>query len=291
MRASPWQDFGSFEPKKTKMSEKSVTEEASYYDNLEHMSVLELLRNMNREDRKVPEAVGNAIPQIEPLVEEIVDRFERGGRLFYIGAGTSGRLGVLDASECPPTYGVPHDWVIGLIAGGDGAFRKAVEFAEDDMEQAWKDLSEYNINTNDVLVGIAASGRTPYVIGGLMKANENGILTGCITCNKGSKVAEVSKYPIEVIVGSEFVTGSTRMKSGTAQKLVLNMISTSVMVKLGRVRGNKMVDMQLTNEKLVNRGTLMIANELGVDNELAKKLLMEHQSVRKAVDAYRSSGQ
>ena len=291
MRASLWQDFGSFEPKKTKMSEKSVTEQASYYDNLEHMSVLELLRNMNREDKKVPEAVGDAIPQIEPLVEEIVDRFERGGRLFYIGAGTSGRLGVLDASECPPTYGVPHDWVIGLIAGGDGAFRKAVEFAEDDMEQAWKDLSEYNINTNDVLVGIAASGRTPYVIGGLMKANENGILTGCITCNKGSKVAEVSKYPIEVIVGSEFVTGSTRMKSGTAQKLVLNMISTSVMVKLGRVRGNKMVDMQLTNEKLVNRGTLMIANELGVDNELAKKLLMEHQSVRKAVDAYRSSGQ
>ena len=272
-----------------KMSDKSVTEQASYYDNLEHMSVLELLKNMNREDMKVPEAVGEAIPQIEPLVEEIVDRFERGGRLFYIGAGTSGRLGVLDASECPPTYGVPHDWVIGLIAGGDGAFRKAVEFAEDDMEQAWKDLSEYNINANDVLVGIAASGRTPYVIGGLMKANENGVLTGCITCNKGSKVAEVSKYPIEVIVGSEFVTGSTRMKSGTAQKLVLNMISTSVMVKLGRVRGNKMVDMQLTNKKLVNRGTLMIANELGVDKDLARKLLMEHQSVRKAVDAYRHS--
>ncbi len=272
-----------------KMSDKSVTEQASYYDNLEHMSVLELLKNMNREDMKVPEAVGEAIPQIEPLVEEIVDRFERGGRLFYIGAGTSGRLGVLDASECPPTYGVPHDWVIGLIAGGDGAFRKAVEFAEDDMEQAWKDLSEYNINANDVLVGIAASGRTPYVIGGLIKANENGVLTGCITCNKGSKVADVSKYPIEVIVGSEFVTGSTRMKSGTAQKLVLNMISTSVMVKLGRVRGNKMVDMQLTNKKLVNRGTLMIANELGVDKDMAKKLLLEHQSVRKAVDAYRHS--
>ena len=273
------------------MSDKSVTEQASYYDNLEHMSVLDLLKNMNQEDKKVPEAVGKAIPQIEPLVEEIVERFERGGRLFYIGAGTSGRLGVLDASECPPTYGVPHDWVIGLIAGGDGAFRKAVEFAEDDMEQAWKDLSEYNINTNDVLVGIAASGRTPYVIGGLMKANENGILTGCITCNKGSKVAEVSKYPIEVIVGSEFVTGSTRMKSGTAQKLVLNMISTSVMVKLGRVRGNKMVDMQLTNQKLVNRGTLMIANELGVDKNLARELLMKYQSVRKAVDAYRRSSE
>jgi N-acetylmuramic acid 6-phosphate etherase len=277
--------------KEIMMRDKSVTEQASYYDNLEHMSIMELLKNMNREDKKVPEAVGEAIPQIEPLVEEIVDRFERGGRLFYIGAGTSGRLGVLDASECPPTYGVPHDWVIGLIAGGDGAFRKAVEFAEDDMEQAWKDLSEYKINTSDVLVGIAASGRTPYVIGGLMKANENGVLTGCITCNKGSKVAEVSKYPIEVIVGSEFVTGSTRMKSGTAQKLVLNMISTSVMVKLGRVRGNKMVDMQLTNEKLVNRGTLMIANELGVDQNLARELLMEHQSVRKAVDAYRSSSQ
>jgi N-acetylmuramic acid 6-phosphate etherase len=271
------------------MTKKSVTEQASYYDNLEHMSVLELLKNMNREDRKVPEAVGKAIPQIEPLVEEIVKRFEKGGRLFYIGAGTSGRLGVLDASECPPTYGVPDDWVIGLIAGGDGAFRKAVEFAEDDMEQAWKDLSEFNINSNDTLVGIAASGRTPYVIGGLIRANEHGVLTGCITCNKGSKVAEVSTYPIEVVVGSEFVTGSTRMKSGTAQKLVLNMISTSVMVKLGRVRGNKMVDMQLTNEKLVRRGTLMIANELGVDEATAERLLIEHQSVRKAVDEYRKS--
>lgn len=273
------------------MSDKSFTERASDYDNLEHMSVKELLMNMNREDKKVPEAVEKSIPQIEPLVDEIVKRFERGGRLFYIGAGTSGRLGVLDASECPPTYGVPHDWVIGLIAGGDGAFRKAVEFAEDDMEQAWIDLSEYNINSDDVLVGIAASGRTPYVIGGLIKANENGVLTGCITCNTGSKVAEVSQFPIEVVVGSEFVTGSTRMKSGTAQKLVLNMISTSVMVKLGRVRGNKMVDMQLTNEKLVNRGTLMISNELDIDEELARKLLMEHQSVRKAVDAYRRSNE
>ena len=271
------------------MTKNSVTEQASYYDNLEHMSVLELLRNMNQEDRKVPEAVGEAIPQIEPLVEEIIKRFERGGRLFYIGAGTSGRLGVLDASECPPTYGVPDDWVIGLIAGGDGAFRKAVEFAEDDMEQAWKDLLAFGINANDALVGIAASGRTPYVIGGLMTARENGVLTGCITCNKGSRVAEACEYPVEVVVGSEFVTGSTRMKSGTAQKLVLNMISTSVMVKLGRVRGNKMVDMQLTNEKLVKRGTLMIANELGVDEKTAQKLLLEHQSVRKAVDHYRES--
>ena len=269
------------------MTQKSITEQSSYYDNLEHMSISDLLQNMNKEDMKVPQAVAGVIPQIEPLVSETVKRFERGGRLFYIGAGTSGRLGVLDASECPPTFGVPHSWVIGLIAGGDSAFRKAVEFAEDDTDQAWKDLLAYDINSNDVLVGIAASGRTPYVIGGLKAANEYGVLTGCVTCNTGSKVAEVAKYPIEVVVGSEFVTGSTRMKSGTAQKLVLNMISTSVMIKLGRVRGNKMVDMQLTNEKLVKRGTLMIANELGVEESLAKELLMKHQSVRKAVDMYR----
>lgn len=269
------------------MTQKSITEQSSYYDNLEHMSISDLLQNMNKEDMKVPQAVAGVIPQIEPLVSETVKRFERGGRLFYIGAGTSGRLGVLDASECPPTFGVPHSWVIGLIAGGDSAFRKAVEFAEDDTDQAWKDLLAYDINSNDVLVGIAASGRTPYVIGGLKAANEHGVLTGCVTCNTGSKVAQAAKYPIEVVVGSEFVTGSTRMKSGTAQKLVLNMISTSVMIKLGRVRGNKMVDMQLTNEKLVKRGTLMIANELGVEESLAKELLMKHQSVRKAVDMYR----
>ena len=269
------------------MEPKSITEESSYYDNLEHMSVGDLLRNMNKEDEKVPLAVARAIPQIEPLVEETVKRFEQGGRLFYIGAGTSGRLGVLDASECPPTYGVPDNWVIGLIAGGDGALRKAVEHAEDDMKQAWKDLQKYDINSGDVLVGIAASGRTPYVVGGLMAANENGVLTGCITCNLNSKVAAAAKYPIEVIVGSEFVTGSTRMKSGTAQKLVLNMISTSVMVKLGRVRGNKMVDMQLTNDKLIERGTRMIANELGIDEALARELLLRHQSVRNAVDHYR----
>lgn len=271
------------------MLSKSSTEQASYYDNLENMNVLDLLKNINKEDKKVALAVEESIPQIEPLVEEIVKRFKVGGRLFYIGAGTSGRLGVLDASECPPTYGVPDTWVIGLIAGGDGALRKAVENAEDDMELAWKDLQAYDINSNDVLIGIAASGRTPYVIGGLIEANQQGVLTGCVTCNLNSKVAEVSTYPVEVVVGSEFVTGSTRMKSGTAQKLVLNMISTAVMVKLGRIKGNKMVDMQLSNEKLVERGTLMVANELQVDKKLAKTLLLKHQSVRKAVEAYKQS--
>jgi len=265
----------------------SITEQSSYYDNLENMSVNELLSNINNEDKKVPLAVEKSIPQIENLVVNLIDRFEKGGRLFYIGAGTSGRLGVLDASECPPTYGVPDNWVIGLIAGGDSAFRKAVENAEDDKEQAWKDLQAFDINENDFLVGIAASGGTPYVIGGLEEANKNGILTGCITCNLNSKVAAVSKYPIEVIVGSEFVTGSTRMKAGTAQKLVLNMITTSLMIKLGRVVGNKMVDMQLTNKKLVNRGTLMIAKELGIDDVMAKKLLVKHKSVRNAIENYR----
>jgi len=271
------------------MLSKSTTEQASYYDNLENMSVLDLLNNINKEDKKVAQAVEKCIPKIEALVTEIVKRFESGGRLFYIGAGTSGRLGVLDASECPPTYGVPDTWVIGLIAGGDGALRKAVENAEDDMELAWKDLKAYDINSKDVLVGIAASGRTPYVIGGLVEANKQGILTGCVTCNLNSKVAEVSTHPIEVVVGSEFVTGSTRMKSGTAQKLVLNMISTSVMVKLGRIKGNKMVDMQLSNEKLVERGTLMVADELKIDKNLAKQLLLKYESVRNAVDQYRKN--
>jgi len=269
------------------MLSKSTTEQASYYDNLENMSVLDILNNINKEDKKVAQAVEKSIPKIEALVTEIVKRFKAGGRLFYIGAGTSGRLGVLDASECPPTYGVPDTWVIGLIAGGDGALRKAVENAEDDMELAWKDLKAYGINSKDVLVGIAASGRTPYVIGGLVEANKHGVLTGCVTCNLDSKVAEVSTHPIEVVVGSEFVTGSTRMKSGTAQKLVLNMISTSVMVKLGRIKGNKMVDMQLSNEKLVERGTLMVANELKIDKTLAKELLLKFQSVRNAIDQYK----
>jgi len=271
------------------MLSKSTTEQASYYDNLENMSVLDLLNNINKEDKKVALAVEKSIPKIEALVTETVKRFKAGGRLFYIGAGTSGRLGVLDASECPPTYGVPDSWVIGLIAGGDGALRKAVENAEDDMELAWKDLEAYNINSKDVLVGIAASGRTPYVIGGLVEANKHGVLTGCVTCNLNSKVAEVSTHPIEVVVGSEFVTGSTRMKSGTAQKLVLNMISTAVMVKLGRIKGNKMVDMQLSNEKLVERGTLMVANELKIDKNLAKELLLKFQSVRNAIDQYKKN--
>jgi N-acetylmuramic acid 6-phosphate etherase len=219
------------------------------------------------------------------LVNITAERMKNGGRLFYIGAGTSGRLGVVDASECPPTFGVPFDWVVGLIAGGDSAIRKAVEFAEDDAEQAWIDLQEYKINEKDVLVGIAASGTTPYVIGGLKMANEHNIATGCIVCNSGSPVAAVAKYPVEVITGPEFLTGSTRMKAGTAQKLVLNMLSTSVMIQLGRVKGNRMVDMQLTNNKLVNRGTLMVMNETGLDEKSASDLLKQYGSVRQAVDS------
>jgi len=213
-----------------------------------------------------------------------------GGRLFYIGAGTSGRLGIVDASECPPTFGVPFDWVVGIMAGGDGAIRKAVEFAEDDAEQAWKDLLEYGINEKDVLVGIAASGTTPYVIGGLKNANGNNVTTGCIVCNTGSPVAAVARYPVEVVTGPEFLTGSTRMKAGTAQKLVLNMLSTSVMIQLGRVKGNKMVDMQLTNDKLVDRGTRMVMEETGLDEQMAGDLLNKNGSVRKAVDAYLQNG-
>jgi N-acetylmuramic acid 6-phosphate etherase len=268
---------------------KPQTEQPSYYDDLEKMSVHELLLNINNEDKKVPMAVEESLPQIEKLVEKIVEKFQEGGRLFYIGAGTSGRLGVLDASECPPTYGVPDNWVIGLIAGGDVALRKAVENAEDNKTQAWEDLKPYGINSKDVLVGIAASGSTPYVIGGLEEANKNGITTGCVTCNLHTEVAKVAKYPIEVVVGSEFVTGSTRMKSGTAQKLVLNMITTSVMVKLGRVRGNKMVDMQLSNKKLVQRGTEMIAKELNIDEEKAQELLLKYKSVRNAIDKFHES--
>jgi len=270
------------------MTPNPSTEQSSAFDDLEKMNISELLININSEDKTVPYAVEKAIPQIEPLVKKLVEKFEIGGRLFYIGAGTSGRLGVLDASECPPTYGVPDDWVIGLIAGGDSAFRKAVENAEDDVDQAWKDLQVYNINKNDVLIGIAASGGTPYVIGGIKEANKNGLITGCITCNYNTKIAEVSKYPIEAVVGSEFVTGSTRMKSGTAQKLVLNMISTSLMIKLGRVKGNKMIDMQLTNNKLVNRGTMMIAKELNIDKAKAQELLLKHNSVRRAIENYKN---
>jgi len=265
------------------MSER-VTESTSNYDKLEHMSVRELLVNMNQEDKTVPLAIEKAIPNIEALAEAVFDKLKNGGRLFYIGAGTSGRLGIVDASECPPTYGVPHGMVIGLIAGGDSAIRKAVEFAEDDPNQAWKDLQEHKISSLDIVIGIAASGTTPYVIGGLRTCQENNITTGCVTCNPDSPVAQVSDYPVEVVVGPEFVTGSTRMKAGTAQKLTLNMITTSVMVKLGRVKGNKMVDMQLSNDKLVDRGTKMVMTETGLSYEKANALLISKGSVRKAVE-------
>lgn len=266
---------------------KKITESSSNYDNLEEMSVNELLTNINREDHLVPQAVEKVIPQIEAFVEKALDRMEMGGRLFYVGAGTSGRLGIVDASECPPTFGVDHGIVVGLMAGGDSAMRKAVEFAEDDTEQGWKDLLEHNINDLDSLVGIAASGSTPYVIGAIQHANKNNILTSCITCNPESDLALHATYPITPIVGPEFVTGSTRMKSGTAQKLVLNMISTSIMIGLGRVKGNKMVDMQLSNNKLVDRGTKMVAKALDIDYEQANALLLEHGSVRKAVDNFK----
>lgn len=249
------------------------------------MSVHDLLINMNEEDKSVPLAVEKIIPRIEALVNVIVEKMEKGGRLFYIGAGTSGRLGILDASEIPPTYGMPQGRVIGLIAGGDKAIRQAVENAEDDTQQAWLDLGVHHINQDDVLIGIAASGRTPYVIGGVKKAREQGITTGGITCNPESELSKHVDHPIEVVVGPEFVTGSTRMKSGTAQKLVLNMISTATMIKLGRVKGNKMVDMQLTNHKLIDRGERMIMQELRIDQREAERLLKKYGSVRKAIDS------
>ena len=265
----------------------STTESSSNYQNLEQMSVQELLHNINREDQSVPLAVAKVIDRIEPLVDVIVSRMSTGGRLFYIGAGTSGRLGIVDASEIPPTYGVPQGRVVGIMAGGDKAIRKAAEFAEDDEQQAWLDLQEYHINSNDVLIGIAASGRTPYVIGGVRTARANGIATGCIVCNSGSALAREVEHPIEVVVGPEFVTGSTRMKAGTAQKLVLNMISTTAMIKLGHVVGNKMVDMQLTNHKLIERGVRMIVEETGIPKGIAEDLLRQHGSVRKAIDAWK----
>lgn len=273
--------------KNKKMENKLTTEQASAYNDLEKMSTHELLTNMNIEDKTVPYAIEKAVPSIEKLVDIIFKKMKKGGRLFYIGAGTSGRLGVLDASECPPTYGVSDDWVIGLIAGGDVALRKAVENAEDNTTLAWEDLKKFEITKNDVLIGIAASGTTPYVIGGVKKAKENGIITGCISCNKDSPLSLEVDYPIELVVGPEFVTGSTRMKAGTAQKLALNMISTTVMIKLGRVRGNKMVDMKLSNKKLVNRGIRMIMNEIEVDEKTASTLLAANKSVRKAIDAFK----
>ena len=267
-----------------------TTEESSLYRNLEKMRVNDILSNINIEDQKVPVAVSKAIPQITKLVEAISDKMLAGGRLFYIGAGTSGRLGVVDASECPPTYGVPHGMVIGIIAGGRNAMFNAVEFAEDDLHQAWKDLREYDINGNDVVVGIAASGSTPYVIGGLKKCREEGIITGSISCNFNADISKEADYPIEVELGPEFVTGSTRMKSGTAQKLILNMISTAVMIQLGRVEDNKMVNMQLTNEKLIARGTKMLMEKIQLKSaEEAKSLLLKHGSVKKAMDMWLKS--
>ncbi|MDZ4667552.1 MAG: N-acetylmuramic acid 6-phosphate etherase [bacterium] len=265
-----------------------TTEADSKHQNLENMSTKELLKNINEEDQIVPLAIEKVLPKIEKLVTAAHKKMQAGGRLFYIGAGTSGRLGIVDASECPPTYGVPFGLVIGIIAGGDKAIRKAVEFAEDNAEQAWIDLQKHKITEKDFLIGIAASGTTPYVIGGLQEANKNGIETGCIVCNKNSPIANVAKFAIEVVVGPEFVTGSTRMKAGTAQKLVLNMISTSVMIKLGRVKGNKMVDMRLSNDKLVDRGVKMVMNELQISEKNAKALIEKHGNVRKAIIASQS---
>lgn len=266
---------------------KKTTESASRYSHLEKMSTSELLGNINREDQTVALAIEKELTAIELFVDACFERMKSGGRLFYIGAGTSGRLGIVDASECPPTFGVPHDLVVGLIAGGDTAIRKAVEFAEDDLEQGWIDLNAHNITPNDTLVGIAASGTTPYVLGAIEKAKEFGVLTGGISCNPGSPLSHAVDFPMTPEVGPEFVTGSTRMKSGTAQKLILNMISTSLMIKLGRVKGNKMVDMQLSNNKLVDRGVKMIMDETGITYSEAEKLLTEFGSVRKAVEHFR----
>ncbi|MFK7921499.1 MAG: N-acetylmuramic acid 6-phosphate etherase [Bacteroidia bacterium] len=260
-----------------------ATEQSSYYDHLELMSTQQLLENINREDRTVPEAVSKALPNIESAVEAIYQQMQKGGRLFYLGSGTSGRLGVVDASECPPTFGVPHDWVIGLISGGDSAILKAVEHAEDDPNAAWKDLQAHQINQNDFVLGITASGTTPYVIGAVKSCREHGIPTGGFSCNYHAALSGLVDHPIEVVVGPEFVTGSTRMKAGTAQKLVLNMISTAVMIKLGRVKGNRMIDMQLTNDKLIDRGTKMIMDSSKLDYQTARALLQQHGSVRAAL--------
>jgi N-acetylmuramic acid 6-phosphate etherase len=265
----------------------SITETPSKFSNLEKMSVPELISSINREDAKVHRAVKKALPQIEQLVVRIIERMKEGGRVFYLGAGTSGRLGVLDASELPPTFGVPENLVIGIIAGGDAALRKAVENAEDDPEKAWEELKSFNISPHDTVIGIAASGTTPWVIGGVRKAREAGLLTGCITCNPDSEIARAAEFPVEAIVGPEFVTGSTRLKAGTAQKMILNMITTTIMIKLGRVKGNRMVNMQLTNSKLVARGTRMLMEELGLGQTEARQLLLEFGSVKKAIDGYR----
>jgi N-acetylmuramic acid 6-phosphate etherase len=265
----------------------NITESSSNFSNLEKMSVTELLSGINQEDGQVHLAVNRAIPEIEKFVSLLIDRVKAGGRLFYIGAGTSGRLGVLDASELPPTFGVPGNIVIGLIAGGEKALRNAVESAEDDWDKAWEEIQEHGFNQNDTVLGIAASGTTPYVIGGVKKAREKGLLTACITCNPEAPVSKEAEIVMEAIVGPEFVTGSTRLKAGTAQKMILNMITTSLMIKLGRVKGNKMVNMQLTNKKLIERGTQMIMEELNLDKETSKNLLIKHGSVKKAIEAYK----
>jgi N-acetylmuramic acid 6-phosphate etherase len=266
---------------------KKITESDSLYQHLDRMGSRDIITAMNREDAKVPAAIEKALDAIENLIDCCVPKMKGKGRLFYMGAGTSGRLGIVDASECPPTFGVAHGKVVGIMAGGDAAIRKAVEFAEDDTLQGWKDLQAHNITQEDVVVGIAASGTTPYVIAALESCNKNNIVTACITCNPGSPLASVARYPIVIEVGPEFVTGSTRLKSGTAQKLVLNMLSTAIMIQLGHVKGNKMVDMQLSNDKLIERGTQMIMKETGIEAEQAKALLLKHGSVRKAVDIYR----
>ncbi|MDX9942060.1 MAG: N-acetylmuramic acid 6-phosphate etherase [Bacteroidales bacterium] len=269
----------------------SITESPSQFENLEKMTVSKLITSINKEDAKVHVAVRKALPQIEALICKIIERMQGGGRIFYLGAGTSGRLGVLDASELPPTFGAPEGLVIGLIAGGDQALRKAVEAAEDDLNKAWEELKARDINKLDTVIGIAASGSTPYVVGGLRQARANGILTGCITCNPNSLVAKEAEYPIEAIVGPEIVTGSTRLKAGTAQKMILNMITTTIMIKLGRVKGNKMVNMQLTNQKLVQRGTRMLMEELGLEYEAAKTLLLKHGSVKDALEVIRQKNE
>ncbi len=265
------------------MSFIKTTEQESNYNHLEKMTIKELLKSINNEDKSVPPAVEKSLPQIEKLINQIVIKLKNGGRLFYIGSGTSGRLGILDASECPPTFGVSHNLVIGLIAGGDSAIRKAVEFSEDSTTQGWEDLKAFKITKKDIVIGIAASGTTPYVIGALQQCNKNNIITGCITCNHKSPLSQVAQFPIEAIVGPEFVTGSSRMKAGTAQKLILNMFTTSTMIQLGKVKGNKMIDMQLSNNKLVDRGEKMLMNELKIPMEKAKELLDKHQNVREAI--------
>ncbi len=265
---------------------KRYTEASSNHDDLEQMTTQQMLEGINQEDQEVPRAVERLIPDLVPLIDIIHHRMEQGGRLFYIGSGTSGRLGILDASECPPTFGVEPGKVIGLIAGGDEAIRNAKEFAEDDTKQAWQDLKVHEINSKDVVIGLSTSGTTPYVVGGLKECLEHGVMTGCITCNQQTPLAEVANYPIEIIVGPEFVTGSTRMKGGTAQKLILNMISTSVMIKLGHVQGNQMVDMRLSNEKLIDRGARMIKDLFDLSYEKSKQLLMEYGSVREVINDY-----